>query len=119
MRNVVGCRECPRSGEREGGWGVWRGGPSGGIFFFFFLSIFTNFPLRKPKMVSTYHYVTDSISFLVLNDLLSLSSANVNSFLNDVSVSCGVLPFEDYLSLFSCNCDGEATPGDFFFFPFC
>ena len=62
-------------------------------------------------MVSPYHYVSDSISFHALNNLLSLSSANVNSFLNDVSIACGVSPFADYLSLFSCNCG----PGNIFF----
>ena len=58
-------------------------------------------------MTSTYLYVSDSISFLALDDLLGLSSANVNSFLSEVGVVCGISPFVNYLELFSCDCGGD------------
>ena len=57
-------------------------------------------------MTGTFLYVSDSISFLALNDLLSLSSSNVDAFLGDVGVSCSIFPFVNYLNLFSCGCGG-------------
>eukprot|EP00009_Paramoeba_aestuarina_P004329 CAMPEP_0201511284 /NCGR_PEP_ID=MMETSP0161_2-20130828/3752_1 /ASSEMBLY_ACC=CAM_ASM_000251 /TAXON_ID=180227 /ORGANISM="Neoparamoeba aestuarina, Strain SoJaBio B1-5/56/2" /LENGTH=1798 /DNA_ID=CAMNT_0047906711 /DNA_START=91 /DNA_END=5487 /DNA_ORIENTATION=- len=61
---------------------------------------------RAPQMKPKFLYVADSMSFLALNDLLALSSANVDLFLSETEVSCSITPFVNYLSLFSCGCGG-------------
>ena len=119
MRSVVGSLDHQLSGERGGGLGAWRGGLIGGTVFSFFLCIAFNltFSNRNPSMTGKFLYVSDSISFIALNDLLALSSANVNSFLSEVGVSCAISPFVNYLSLFSCGCGGAKS--GFFCFLLC
>jgi hypothetical protein len=52
--------------------------------------------------------VNDSISFILLNDLLQVTIDYASSFLNSVQYTCNVAPFIDYLKLFSCAC-GESV----------
>ena len=58
-------------------------------------------------MVSSYHFVNDSISFFDLNLLFEVAVQNVQAFREQVTYSCSISPFVNTYDLFSCDCGTE------------
>lgn len=65
---------------------------------------------RMARLVSPYHIVNDTISFVLLDSLLRSSIYLMNAFVDQISFNCDISPPLTYVSFLSSFCNDLEAP---------